>query len=144
MVAGHAGKVTTDDQVHLLHEHAHERQYIYPSLVDAITLTGGAQWVLGAESADLIAAAAIPKSFDVHHVVVSDPSANADYEIAILGDGVEIGRVAFTRSNNFVNSIQIPIMCKIQAAGTAITAKCADGTGGGGATVNVKVAIHMY
>ncbi|KKN68205.1 hypothetical protein LCGC14_0454300, partial [marine sediment metagenome] len=32
-----------------------------------ITLTGGAQWVLGAESADLIAAATIPKSFDIHH-----------------------------------------------------------------------------
>ena len=144
MPAGHAGKPTASDQVHLLEEHIHKRQYIYPSLADPIVLTGGAQWVLGAASADLIAAAAIPAPFDIHHVIVSDPDTNEDYEIAIFGDGAEIGSIAFTRTNNFLSSIQVPIMCEIQPAGTAITAKVADGGAGGGATVGIKVSTHMY
>jgi len=144
MVAGLPGKPSMADEVHIINDHIHGVQQMYPSLADPIVVTGGAQWTLGAESADLIAADVVSKPFDVHHVVVSSPDTNEDYEIAILGGGSIIGSVAFTRTGVFLNSVQIPIMTPIQPAGTAITAKLADGGAGGGATAGVKVAIHEY
>ncbi len=131
-------------RVDVLEEHIHVIQKIAPTGVDPVALTGGAQWVLGVFGADLLAPAAVTRPFDLHHVVVSDPDTNEDYEIAFFGGASEIGRIAFTRTGVFVGSIQIPIITPIQDAGTQIRAKCMDGGAGGGAIVKVKVAYHEY
>ncbi len=144
MVAGVTGKKTIGDIVRFLFSHNHNTQKIAPTGVDPVTLTGGAQWVLGVYGADIIAAAAINNVFDIHHVILSSPDTNEDYEVAIFGGVTEIARVAFTRTGVFTGSLQIPVITPLQPAGTQIRAKCMDGGGAGGATVDIKVAYHEY
>ena len=138
------GKKTSADRLHIISDHIHSVTKIAPTGVDPVVLTGGAQWTLGAFGADLIAAAAIPNVFDIHYIILSNPDTNEDYEVAIFGGASEIGRVAFTRTNNFLGSITLPIMTPLQEAGTQIRGKCMDGGAGGGATVGVKVGYHEY
>jgi len=99
-------------------------------------------WTLGNYSADLIATNAVNNVFDIHHVVISDPDANEDYDLVLYGDDVDIAHIPFTRSNNFVNSIQVDCQTPLLDAGTRVRAKLADGTGE--ATCKVKVIYHEY
>ncbi len=144
MVKAVSSKLTQADEVHIIQDHIHAVQKVAPTGVDPVELTGGAQWVLGVFGNDIIAAAAVSNVFDVHHVILSGPDTNEDYEVAIFGAAIEIARVAFTRTGVFTGSLQIPVVTPLQPAGTQIRAKCMDGGAGGGAKVSVKVAYHEY
>lgn len=144
MVGAIPGKLTQADVIRIVGNHIHSVQKIAPTGAVPVELTGGAQWVLGVFGNDIIAAAAISHVFDIHHVILSSPDTNEDYEVAIFGAAIEIARVAFTRTGVFTGSLQIPVVTPLQPAGTQIRAKCMDGGGGGGAKVSVKVAYHEY
>ena len=139
-----AGVKTDADRLHIISDHIHSVTKIAPTGSAPITLTGGAQWVLGAYGSDLLAADAVSNVFDIHHMIVSAPDDNADYEIAIFGGDTEIGRVAFTKTNNFLSSIQLPLVTPLQAAGTQIRAKLLSGDTGGESTAGIKIAYHEY
>ena len=135
-----AGKKTNYDRLHIISEHLHGIGKVAPQGAAPITVTaGGGAWTLGAASATILTTTAIS---DLHHAVISDVSANEDYEMIFYADGVEIGAIGFSRSNNFVNSITVPLMTPQIKEGAVITAKLMDGTGG--ATANVKVQYHEY
>jgi len=84
----HVTSVKTDtDLIHLLSDHIHSKQLCSPNLADPITVTSGTGiWTLGNYSADLIATNAVNNVFDIHHVVISDPDANEDYDLVLYGE----------------------------------------------------------
>lgn len=130
---------------HILEEHSHSAQIVRPTGAVPITVTsGGAAWTLGVFSNDIIAAADIASPFDLHWVIVSAPSANAEYEIVMYygAADTECCRVAFTRTNVFVASIAMPTQTIIIPASSRIRAKMMDSVGGG--TANVRVFLHTY
>ena len=128
-------------------EHIHSRQYVYPTLADAITITTSASnWTFGAWT-EVIPVSTITSDFDIHWVVISDISANDEFEIQI-GSGAG-GSEAVVASTNFVrDTVQAqqgaqPVVMAIVAANTRIAVRlaCKSGTS---KTCNVKVNYHIY
>ena len=138
-----SGKPSTDDLVIMINEAIHNTQKCAPTAADPITVTaGGGAWTLGNYSNDIIADAAIANPFSIHHVVISNPDTNEDYELLLYAVDTLIACVPFTRTNNFVNSIQVAVATPMLDAGTQVRAKLRDGTGG--AICNVKVVYHEH
>lgn len=130
------------ERLDILEEHVHSEQNVYPTLADPVTLTAGAgAWTLG-NYAEVVPASTITKMFDIHGLDISAPSANEDYEIYLYAGTTFIGSVSFTRTNNFVNSIHVPMTTPKIAANSQIQAKLADGTGE--LTCKVKIYYHTY
>lgn len=132
------------EKIHVMEEHMHSAQLVYPTAAAPVLLTsGGGAWTLGA-FATVVPALAIGAAFDLHWIILSNPSANEDYEIVLYygATDIECARVSFTRNNVFVNSISIPLQTIIMPADSRIRGKMMDGTGG--ATAEVKVLYHTY
>jgi hypothetical protein len=129
--------------LHILDEHFHSVQKVYPTMADPIELTSGAgAWNLSAAFTEIVPINTITSDFDFHWVVLSNPDTNEDYEVVIYAVEVEIGRVAFTRTGVFTSSFQAKLQTPIIPANTQIQAKLADGAGG--AKVDVKFVYHIY
>jgi len=127
------------------YQRVHACGKIAPSGADSITLTSGVgAWTLGNFSNDIIAAGAVPQSFAIHWMVISNPSQNAWYDIVLYygATDIECARTTFARENNFVNSINVPVQMRVSPAGTRIRAKIMDSVGGG--SCDIKVIYHEY
>jgi hypothetical protein len=91
--------ITVYDNVpdHILN-HTHGVQKLYPVLADPITVTADASgWTLGS-FAEIIPANTISNAFHVHHVEISNISANDNYELYLYSGTTLISTVAFTKS----------------------------------------------
>lgn len=124
--------------------HNHSRQIVRPTAAVPVPVTsGGGPWNLGIFFT-IIAADDIDEPFDLHWAVISDVDANEDYELVFYygATDIECARVPFTRSNNFVNSISVPLMTPLIPADSQVRCKLMDGAGGNAA--NVKVLLHEY
>jgi len=118
---------------------------IAPSGAAPITLTSdGTAWTLGNFSNDIIADGAVPQSFAIHWMVISNPDQNAWYDIVLYygATDIECARTTFARENNFVNSINVPVQMRVMPAGTRVRAKMMDSVGGG--SCDIKVIYHQY
>ncbi len=135
----------TAGKLHELDEHIHSQQLVAPSGAPPVTLTsGGGAWTLGNFSNDIIAAAAVALTFDIHWFEISNASANVDYEIVIYagaGD-TEMARTKFTRTAPFTSSKTLPCQTIQIAKGSRVRAKMMDSAGG--ATCEVSINYHTY
>lgn len=128
----------------LLNEHVHSAQKVWRTETVPITLTSGSgSWTLGS-FATVVVAGQITDDFDIHWAIISNPNTNEDYEIAFYyGDtDISCGRLCFTRSNNFVNSISVPLQTPVILANSRIRAKMADGSGD--SVAKMKILYHTY
>jgi len=127
------------------YQRVHASGKIAPSGAGPITLTSDVgAWTLGNFSNDIIAAGAVPQSFAIHWMVISNPSQNAWYDIVLYygATDIECTRTTFARENNFVNSINVPVKMKVLPAGTRVRAKIMDSVGSG--SCDIKVIYHEY
>jgi hypothetical protein len=145
---GHiAGKETIRDEVHTLLEHAHTPQLIYPPTAGSVTITAAAgAWTHGG-IVQVVPASTINSDFDIHWVLISALSANAEYEIILYSGAaaaeVEIGRCGAARNAVQSQEGNAPMMTALQPAGTRISASLASDTGVAD-TADIKLYYHEY
>jgi hypothetical protein len=134
--------------VHLsrhIDEHFHSVQMVRPTGAAGITVTSaGGAWTLGNFSNDIIVAGDVNLPVDVHWVVISNESANAEYELVFYygATDIECARVAFSRSNPTLRSTELHVQTPILPAGSRVRAKLMDSAGG--SACGVKVLLHTY
>jgi len=129
--------------------HVHGEAFVYPDHADSVVLTSGAgAWNLGGSIVEVIPAGTItPHSFDLHWINISAISATSEIQVDIFAGGVgsevRIGATRSQRNTNQsrenANRIQIPQ----QPAGTRISCRLSDSTGG---TITTAVSFegHLY
>jgi len=128
-----------------MEHHIHSEQKVAPSGALPITVTSdGAGWTLGNFSNDIIANGAVPHRFDTHWCVLSNPDANASYELVLYygATDIECARIAFTRAGPFVASVTVPVITPILPIGSRLRAKLMDSAGG--SAVDIVVFYHEY
>lgn len=131
--------------LHELCDHIHSPQMVAPSGAAGITVTSNvAAWTLGNFSNDIIAANAVALPFDIHWIVVSGESVNADYELVLYygAADTECGRLTFVRTNVLLGSHSMPMQTIIIPRNSRLRAKIMDSVGGSAAIV--KVLYHTY
>lgn len=127
--------------------HVHAQANVYPTLANPVLLTTAAgAWTWGAWT-QIVPAAAIANDFDIHWCMISDISASDYFELALGSGGagaeVEIGRIAYVRTGNFVQEGNLPIQVPIQNVGNRISARIAC-SAGGAKTSRLKIYYHIY
>lgn len=127
--------------------HIHNASVVYPIQADPVQLTAGTgAWTEGVNTEIIAALAKNNFSFDIHHVILGDVSANDDYEVRLYtgnsGSEVLWGTCAFTRDSNQVKGSQIPIQGSPIPKGTRISATLSSRNGGN--TANIKIYTHEY
>jgi len=132
---------------HMLHEHIHSKQQVYPTLANGVTITGAAgAWVLGNFSI-VIPANTITRPFDIHHVNVASYNANDTFELVFYygsdGSEIEAGRVRFSRATNTGATPNIPMMSTIIPANSQVKAKIATQNGTSN-TATISIMYHTY
>jgi hypothetical protein len=122
------------------YQHIHAPAKVYPTLLNGVTINGGAgAWELGINT-EIIPANAITMAFDIHFINVEAASANDTYELVFYagaGDGTEIGRVRTVKQSTPAGANNVPIQIPAQPANTRISAKLASATGGDNITISV-------
>ncbi len=129
---------------HILEEHIHKEQLVYPTLANSIQVAGGAgAWQLGnlvtLMPANTVAA---EMRLDIHWVIICALSANDEYELILYADTTQIGRLAFTRTDKKDVTDGVPFQCPILAPDVRIRARLA--SSGGGDNGNFKLMYHEY
>jgi len=127
-----------------LEHHIHSVQKVAPSGAAPITVTAGAIWTLGVFSNDILAAGVAPYRFDTHWAVISDPSANAHFELVLYygATDIECARISFTRAAVFVASISVPVITPILPKGSRLRAKLMGSVAD--ITTDIRVFYHIY
>jgi len=124
--------------------HVHAPSLCYPSDASPVQIVAGAgAWTEGTAQ-QIIAANAVTKIFDIHHVILGDISANDDYVIKIYYGATDIfwGEAAFTRDTNQVRGSQVPIQGRPVPANSRIKASLLSGSGSN--NVEIKLYVHTY
>jgi hypothetical protein len=112
--------------------HVHGEAFLFPIAANPVTVTSAAAaWTLGA-FAELIAAGATDRDFDLHWMQIGDISAVGNYELLIYkglaGAEVQIGGICFSRTDNFSGEANQPVQVPQQVAGTRISVALRDST----------------
>ena len=131
----------------MLKHHVHSVTKVYPTLANNVTLTGGAgAWQLG-NFIEVVPANTITDWFDIHWVVLVDPSVQDNYQVELyqgdLGSEELIAQIKVTRDTNQGSTGSVPIMTPIIPANTRISAKLATESGGND-TLDIAVLYHEY
>ena len=129
---------------HIVEEHIHKEQLVYPTLANSIQVVGGAgAWELGVLTtlmpADTVAA---NMRFDIHWVIICALSANDEYELILYANTTQIGRLAFTRTDKKDVTDGVPFQCPILDPGVRIRGRLASSSGGDNG--NFKLMYHEY
>ncbi len=98
-----------------LNDHVHCVQQVAPWGAVPILLTSGVgAFTFGAYSADIIAAGITTYLFDLHWVIFTGPTANANYEIEFVYGAADTlaCRCQFSRAAPFTASISVPVMTR--------------------------------
>lgn len=137
----------TGGRIHVMDDHIHSPQKVYPTLANGVQLTGAAgAWTLGA-IAEVVPANTITSPFDIHWLNVESASVADTFEVVIYqGPGAsetEISRVRFTKSAAIDLQAGIPIQTAILVPNARISAACASASGGGD-TITISLLYHTY
>jgi hypothetical protein len=144
---GHiAGKEGMADKIHILEEHAHSPQKIYPPSANAIVLTAAASaWTHGTK-VEIIPAGAISEDIDIHWANITSLSANGEYEVIVykgaVASEVEIGRVPAERTSVQSQEGNQPMLTRL-LKGERVSASVATSTGNAD-TCKIKLSYHEY
>ena len=116
------------------YNHIHSPAQVYPTLADAVTVTGSASaWTLET-IVEIIPASTITELFDIHWINISNISDEDQYEVVLYqgasGSEEEIGRVRFSRSSNFSQEGNVPIQVPPIDANSRVSAALASKAGG--------------
>ncbi len=127
----------------LVNNRLHNTNLVYPTLVDGVVVMADlAAWTLG-NPVEIVPAATILTSFDIHFITVEGASNVDIYELVLYsgapGALIEIGRVRLSKQTVNSDISSIPIPCTIQEAGTRISARVA-AKGGGSHTLTISLA----
>ncbi len=146
---GHiAGKENVYDRVHVLSEHVHSEQNVYPTLAAGVQVTAtnaGTTWTLGT-LVEVIPASTITQDFDIHHVGIEDVSDNTIYELVLYaGSGdTEIGRARVSREGGADGALRnIPMMTPIIEKNSRIRAAIAT-PDDDGEDITISLFYHVY
>jgi hypothetical protein len=143
---GHvAEKPTIHDFLHVLEEHMHSAQDVYPTGAGGVTVTGAAgAWTLGAFT-EIIPADTVVEDFDLHWVNVEGVSASGLFELVLYAVEVEICRTRFTVLGTPANVIipAIRIQTPIFVKNTQVQAKIMN-SAGGSESATISVEYHLY
>ncbi len=131
-------------RLHRIDEHAHTRQFVYPDLDDAVSVTAHADaWRLSAAFVEVIPADAIDEDFDIHYVSMTF-DANDEYQLNIYAGEVLIASVDGERNTNQVRLADSPIQMVIVPANTQIQVKLACMGAAAANSATVKFKGHRY
>lgn len=120
----------------------HNAQKVYPTLAGAVTVTAnGAIWTLG-NFVEIVPVNIITNSFHIHHLHITAPSVNGDYELVLYEVSTEIGRVTFSRTDKKDDVEGLPVRTPTSIANAQIRAKLACSVGG--ASAKLKVWYHLH
>lgn len=142
-----AGKKTSADRIHIISEHIHAVQYVYPNLASAVTLTAtndATTWTLGT-LVEVVPASTITSVFDIHYIDVSSASANTTYQIRLYygaGD-TECANAVFVKTSNFDPVVPTSIMTPLIPANSRIRAAVAT-PDDNGETIDMRIVYHTY
>lgn len=135
--------ITLAGRAHMLHDHAHKSQNVYPTLADGIVVTSSAvAWTLG-NFIEIIPASTIISPFDLHFLDISSISANDNYELVIYAVEVKIACVSFTKSAGGEPNVPLRIQTPINLANAQIQAKLAS-KAALARTIELKIQYHIY
>lgn len=136
---------TIAGRLHMLHDHAHKAQSVYPTLAAGVTVTGAAgAWTLGA-FVEIVPASTITSDFDIHFIYIENASAADNYEIVLYegaGDN-EIGRIRAVEPSGASEVASHPVQTPLVVANSRIRCKVASASGGSD-TVDILVGYHLY
>lgn len=145
------------EDVTIIQRHNHSRAIIIKGDQNPITLsTTNSAWsdlsnmiteIASAGTMSTLVGGLEGNSFDLHWSIVSEPSANGDYELALYkgasGSEEEIARIAFTRSGALISNITQKVQTIRMNKSTRISAALQNGNAAVN-TVNIKLSGHIY
>lgn len=144
-------RLVSNEQVlanqHIMMEHIHSAQKVYPTLADGVTLTGHATaWTLGNKT-EVVPVNTITSEFDIHYLNIGAASVTDTFEIVLYkglaGAEVEIGRVRAVRAAAQSGTAPMPMLTNMIPANTRISAALASASGGGD-TLELALFYHTY
>lgn len=131
-----------ESDVQDLWDELHQRQRVYPTLADPVTVIAHPNaWTLGS-FASVIPLGTIDTAFHIHRVHISEMSINGNYEMVLYQALTEIGRFTFSCTDKKDDIEGLPISIVPAIANTQIRAKLACSVGG--ATAKIKVWYHLH
>ena len=132
---------------HIMDEHFHSPQKVYPTLADGVTLTAhNTAWTLGNKT-EIVPVNTITSPFDIHFLNIGLASATDTYELVLYkglaGAEIEIGRVRVIRAAAQSGTAPMPMLTAILPANTRISGALASASGGGD-TLELALIYHTY
>ncbi len=119
-------------------------QFVYPTLAGPVAIpANGGGWTLGALT-QVIPINQIATNYSIKEVIISDMSANADYQLALyFGAGNTLwAETGFTRSGAQVSSLVVAVSGIVIPANSILKAAIADSVGT--STLKIKVTYHLH
>jgi len=135
---------TAEGKEYILEQHFHEFRYVAPWGFVPVPLTSGGGSYNWGNYAEILGAGKEPLPFDIHWVIVSGASADADYEIELCygADDTPCAQISFARTVAQDRSESIQCMTPIIPGGSRIRARCRDSVGS--KSISIKIAYHHY
>jgi len=132
--------------IHILNEHVHASQGVYPTLADGISLaTEADDWALGTIT-QIVPANAIDSDYDIHEIIVEDVNTqDKTYELVLYSgaDDTEVGRTRFTAGAIKGGVPNVAMQTPIIVANSRIRGQLAI-QDGGSKTAIVSIRYHTY
>lgn len=131
---------------HIMDEHTHKEQKVYPTLADGVTLSSGAgDWGLGT-IVQIVPISTIDSDFDIHEIVIEAVNtADKTYELVLYAgaDDTEVGRVRFAAGSVRGGVPNVNMQTPIIAKNSRIRGKLAI-QDGNGKTATISLRYHTY
>jgi hypothetical protein len=135
-----------EDKLHILEDHIHSVQYVYPTLASGVTLNASSSvWQLGS-FVEVIPKNTIDDVFDIHWLNVGAMNNVTTCELHLykgdLGSEILIAQTRVVRLSNQSGAGSIPIITPLISANERISAKLASATAN--TTLVISVSYHKY
>lgn len=143
------GRDYDSERLHVIEEHLHSHNHVYPSLSSAITLSAStAAWTYGAW-VQIIPALTITEEFDLHYISIESFSTVGSYQVQ-LAEGTTASNTAICELRAVADASRtprqaIPIMTPILDANKGVVGRVAFGaTALAANSVEVSLFYHEY
>lgn len=125
-------------------EERHSPQLVYPPLADPVLVTTHLDaWTLG-DFAEIIPANIINVQFHIHHIHISSPSANGNYEIFLYNGTIEIAQVSFSRTDKKDDVEGLNIFTPHCETNSQVQARIASENAAQQDTIRLKLWYHSH